>query len=306
MTANEQRTRAARERYPDATVEPSADKLWEDAGRHGLVVVATANASHLELATRAIETGIPVVVDKPLTPDSGSAAELVDLAERHAVPLTVFQNRRWDSDLLTLRQLIADGALGEVHRFESRFERWRPELTPGAWREERTRAEGGGLLLDLGTHLVDQALLLFGPVRDVFGEVRNVRGGPADDDVFIALRHDSGVLSHIWASSVAAEPGPRMRVLGSRGAFVVDALDSQEEALKADVEPGGRWGVEPRERWGRLTDADGESVAIESVPGAWPSFYEQVARALDGDGELPVDPRDAVRVLEVLERAAGG
>jgi predicted dehydrogenase len=306
VTANEQRSQAARARHPEATVEPSADRLWQDPGRHGLVVVATANDSHLALATRAIEAGIPVVVDKPLTLDSGSAGELVDLAERHSVPLTVFHNRRWDSDLLTLRKLIADGSLGDVHRFESRFERWRPELTPGAWREERTRAEGGGLLLDLGTHLVDQALLLFGPARDVYGEVRSVRGGPADDDVFIALRHDSGVHSHIWASSVAAEPGPRMRALGSRGGFVVDALDSQEEALKGNVDPGGRWGVEPPERWGRLTGPDGESVAIESVPGAWPTFYEQVAGALDGGGELPVDPRDAVRVLEVLERAAGG
>lgn len=247
-----------------------------------------------------------MVVDKPLTPDSASAGELVGLAERRGVPLTVFQNRRWDSDLLTLRKLITDGALGDVHRFESRFERWRPELTPGAWREEMTRAEGGGLLLDLGAHLVDQALLLFGPVGDVSGEVRNIRGGPADDDVFIALRHDSGVHSHIWASSVAAEPGPRMRALGSRGAFVVDALDSQEEALKANADPGGHWGAEPPERWGRLTGIDGESVAIESVPGAWPGFYERVAGALGGDGELPVDPRDSVRVLEILEQAAGG
>ena len=285
---------------------PSTDDLWGDAARPGLIVVATANDSHFALAERAIEAGIPVVVDKPLTPDSASARELIDLAESRGVPLTVFQNRRWDSDLLTLRKLIADGALGEVHRFESRFERWRPELTPGAWREEMTRAEGGGLLLDLGAHLVDQALLLFGPVSDVSGEVRNVRGGPADDDVFIALRHDSGVHSHIWASSVAAEPGPRMRVLGSRGAFVIDALDGQEEALKANADPGGQWGAEPPERWGRLTGIDGESVTVEPVPGAWPAFYERVAGALGGDGQLPVDPRDSVRVLEILEQAAGG
>ena len=164
-----------------------------------------------------------------------------------------------------------------MHRFESRFERWRPELAESAWREAVPREGGGGLLLDLGTHLVDQAVQLFGPVAEVRGEVDHRRGGPADDDVFIALRHESGVRSHLWASSVAAAPGPRMRVLGSEGAFVVDGLDGQEDALKRGDRPGEGWGAEPEERWGRLVARRGEPPgpgvprgAGRSSTGAWP------------------------------------
>jgi predicted dehydrogenase len=215
----------------------------------------------------------------------------------------VFHNRRWDSDQLTLRRLRDDGALGEVRRYESRFERWHPQLRPGAWRDAATVEQGGGVLLDLGTHLVDQALVLFGPVREVYGEVADVRGGPADDDAFVALEHASGVRSHLWASLVCPAPGPRLRVSGTEAAFVIDAVDGQEDALRAGARPGdGLWGVEPPERWGRLV-RDGRAEPVESAPGDWPRFYAELAAALDGDGLLPVDPRDAVEVLEILERA---
>ena len=258
----------------------------------------------MPLAGRAIEAGLAVVVDKPLAPSSDGARELVEHAERRGVPLTVFHNRRWDSDQLTLRRLIADGRLGEVRRYESRFERWRPELRAEAWRERAAPEVGGGVLLDLGTHLVDQALVLFGPVRDVYGEVDARRGGAADDDAFVALEHVSGVRSHLWASSVAPAPGPRLRVNGSAAAFVVEHLDGQEEALRSGARPGadGRWGVEPEAHWGRLVAGD-RSEPVRSEDGAWPQFYERLARSLAGEGELPVDPRDAVRVLEILERA---
>ncbi len=238
VTANPRRAEQAAASYPGARVEASADTVWEDAGRHDFVVVATPNDSHAPLALRAIEAGLPVVVDKPLAPSSDAARAVVERAAAAGVLLTVFHNRRWDSDFLTLRGLLAEGELGEVFRFESRFERWRPEPPGEAWRESSTRAEGGGVLLDLGTHLVDQALTLFGPAATVHGEVEHRRGGPADDDVFLSLEHVSGVRSHIWASSVAAAKGPRMRVLGSAGAFVVDDLDGQEDALKAGMRPG--------------------------------------------------------------------
>jgi scyllo-inositol 2-dehydrogenase (NADP+) len=280
------------------------EAVWERAADHDFVVVATANDSHAPLARAAIDAGLAVVVDKPLAPSSAAGAELVEHAEASGVPLTVFHNRRWDSDILTLRRLLDEGELGSVHRFESRFERWRPELSGAAWRETLTSAEGGGLLLDLATHLVDQALWLFGPADAVYGEVAARRGGPADDDAFIAIRHRGGVTSHLWASSVAAARGPRLRVLGSRGAFVVDELDGQEDALREGRRPtDGTWGVEPESKWGRLVRGE-DSSPVHSERGAWPEFYRRFEANFRGEGDLPVDPRDAIEVAKVLERAA--
>jgi scyllo-inositol 2-dehydrogenase (NADP+) len=305
VTANPARAEQAAGSYPSARVEASVEAVWDDADRHDFVVIATPNDSHVPLALRAIEAGLPVVVDKPLASSSAAARELAERAASAGVLLTVFHNRRWDSELLTLRRLIAEGELGEVFRFESRFERWRPGAPGEAWRESSTRAEGGGVLLDLGTHLVDQALTLFGPVAEVHGEVRRVRGGPADDDAFLFLRHAAGVCSHIWASSVAATTGPRMRVMGDRGAFVVDELDGQEDALKAGMRPDQvAWGEEPEGRWGRLIRGD-EVQRIPAANGDWPEFYRRLGIALRGEGRVPVDPHDAVAVLEILERATG-
>jgi predicted dehydrogenase len=303
VTGNPQRAERARSEHPGVEVEPNADAVWERAGEHDLVVIATPNETHRELALRAIELGLATVVDKPLAPSSEAAREIVEAADAAGVPLTVFHNRRWDSDQLTLRRLIAEGALGAVRRYESRFERWRPQVRGDAW-ETTAPSEGGGVLLDLGTHLVDQALALFGRVSHVYGEVDTRRGTPADDDVFVALRHQSGVRSHLWASAVAGAPGPRLRVLGSEAAFVVEHLDGQEDALRAGLRPddSGDWGAEPEPRWGRLMRGD-DSEPVRAERGAWPRFYEQVALALRGDGPMPVDSRDAVQVLEVLERA---
>ena len=281
--------------------------MWERAADHDLVVVATANDSHAELARAAIDHGLAVVVDKPLAPSSAEAQDLVDRAAAAGVPLPVFHNRRWDSDFLTAKRLLADGALGDVHRLESRFERWRPEAPEGAWRFATDRAGGGGVLLDLGTHLVDQAIQLFGPVADVHGDVRSVRGTPADDDVFIALRHTSGQTSHIWASDVAPQPGPRLRLIGSEGAFVVEALDGQEDALGAGRRPddGAPWGIEPPERWGRIIRGpDATPEPIQPEPGAWPEFYLRLEATLRSKGQLPVNPHDAVEVLHTLEATA--
>lgn len=307
VTGNRKRAAQARAEYPGVSVEPRAESVWDRAGQHDLVVIATRNDSHVDLATQAIDAGLAVVVDKPLAPTSEGARELVEHAERAGVPLTVFHNRRWDSDQLTLRRLITEGSLGDVRRYESRFERWRPQVRPGAWRENTAPRDGGGVLLDLGTHLIDQALALFGPVSHVYGEVDMRRGGPADDDVFIALEHGHGVRSHLWASSVAAAPVARLRVLGSGAAFVVDELDGQEDALRAGLRPAtaSDWGAEPESRWGRLMRGE-ESEPVRSENGAWPRFYEQVALALQGEAAMPVDPRDAVNVLEILELAREG
>lgn len=307
VTANRTRADRARREYPGARIEARAEAIWERAEEHDLVVVAAPNDAHVELTSRAIDAGLAVVVDKPLAPTSEQARELIERAERRGVALTVFHNRRWDSDQLTLRRLIREGRLGDVLRYESRFERWRPQARADAWRESSSPGAGGGVLLDLGTHLVDQALALFGPALHVYGEADHRLGGAGDDDAFVALEHASGVRSHLWASTVAGAAGPRLRVLGSRAAYVVSEVDGQEDALAAGLRPGdpGGWGVEPETRWGRLVRG-AESQPVPSENGAWPCFYEQLGGALRGQGPLPVDPWDAVAVLDALERARAG
>jgi scyllo-inositol 2-dehydrogenase (NADP+) len=189
-----------------------------------------------------------------------------------------------------------------VHRFESRFERWRPQPRR-AWREDGAPAEAGGLLYDLGSHLIDQALVLFGPVATIYAELDRRRPGVVvDDDSFVALTHVSGVRSHLWMSSMAAQAAPRLRVLGSLAAYTKYGLDVQEAALRAGARPGPGWGEELPEHWGRLgTDEDARPVATEA--GNYPEFYRLLERALRDGGAPPVGPEEAVRALEVIEAA---
>jgi predicted dehydrogenase len=299
----ERQAQVARE-HPDARVLASPAELWESAADHDLVVVATPNDTHARLAADAIECGLPVVVDKPLAVTSDEAEALVRHSEEASTLLTVFQNRRWDSDQLTLARLLAEGRLGAVLRYESRFERWRPSASPEAWRDSTSPELGGGQLLDLGSHLVDQALVLFGPVTHVYAEVDARRGVPADDDAFVALRHERDVISHLRASAITAAPGPRLRVLGTEAAFVVQELDGQESALRSGTRPDQvpDWGSEPESHWGRLETGE-EGAPVPSERGDWPRFYALLARALRDGDPPPVDPRDAVATLRVLEAA---
>jgi len=302
VTGNEARRRRAQRDFPAARIVASADDVWRSAEDHDLVVVATTTGTHVALASDAVNAGLPVVVEKPLGPEVVPARGLVKRAEAAGVMLTVFHNRRWDAEHLTVRRLMAERALGDVVRYESRFERWRPQRAPGAWREELASEDGGGVLLDLGVHLVDQARSLFGSVTHVYGEVASRRGG-SDDDVFMMLEHGSGTLSHLWASAVAAAPGPRLRVLGSTAAYVVEHLDGQEEALRGGRRPEEEgFGLEPPERWGRLVRGD-EWEPVVSERGRWPAFYEGVVRSLRDGAPPPVDPTDVVVTLEVLDAA---
>jgi len=262
-----------------------------------LVVVASPPATHVPVATAALEAGCAVVLDKPMCPDPSQGRALVERAEALGRPLTVFHNRRWDSELLTLQRLLAEGALGEVWRFESRLERWKTVETK-PWKAAATWREGGGVLFDLGSHLIDQALVLFGPVDEVHAERSAHRGG-ADDDAFVSLHHSSGVRSHLTMSTTAALTGDRMRVLGSRAAFVKAAPDVQEAQLAAGLAPSAPgYGAEPPALLG--VGADTLDVACE--PGSYPRFYDLLATALREGGPLPVDPRDALAVVEIVER----
>ena len=304
VTGNPDRQAQAATGFPAAAVLSDARLLWEDARSYDLVVVAAPNRAHVPLGLAALEAGLPVVIDKPLAASSEDGRRLDAAARERGVMLAVFHNRRWDGDMLTVRRLVGEGALGEVLRFESRFERWRPERAADAWRERADPAEAGGILFDLGSHLVDQALVLFGPVDDVYAEVDRRRPGAlVGDDVFIALRHASGVRSHMWMSHLAAQPGPRMRVLGTEASYVKWGLDPQEDALRGGARPGDAgWGREPRERWGTL-GAGEEVQPVETEPGAYERFYEGVAAALRGGAPPPVPAADAIAGLEILEAA---
>jgi scyllo-inositol 2-dehydrogenase (NADP+) len=303
VTHDDERRSRARHEHPAAELLESPEAVWERADSFDLVVVAAPNRFHVPLARSAIEAGLAVVVDKPLAATADEAGALVREAGQGGVMLTVFQNRRWDGDFLTVRGLLEEDALGEVERFESRFERWRPELS-GGWRESGEPQDAGGLLYDLGSHLVDQALCLFGPAALVYAELESRRpGAQTDDDTFVALTHDSGVRSHLWMSAVAAQPGPRFRVTGRSGAYVKYGLDVQEDLLHAGRHPGDPdWGREPQDRWGLL--GAGEQIRpVPTVPGAYQRFYEGVVPALRKSAPPPVDPEAVVRGLEVLDAA---
>jgi predicted dehydrogenase len=303
VTGDAERRRQAERDHPGVVVVTPAERLWTDALALELIVVASPNRTHVPLATAALEAGLHVVVDKPLAPTAAEGRRLVDEARRRGRTLTVFQNRRWDGDFLTLGRLLRDGALGEPLRFESRFERWRPTPKPG-WRERGTPEEAGGILYDLGSHLVDQALTLFGAVTHVYAELDRRRPGvEVDDDTFVALAHASGVRSHLHMSAAAAQPGPRMRLLGSRAAYTKLGLDVQEDALRRGERPDrAGWGEEPAERWG-VVGAGDDLRPVRTEPGAYPAFYAGVVAALRDGAAPPVDPNDAVAGLEVIEAA---
>jgi predicted dehydrogenase len=218
--------------------------------------------------------------------------------------LTVFHNRRWDGDYLTVSAIIQSGTIGDVTRFESRFERWLPVPQLTTWRQQPEPDAAGGLLYDLGSHLVDQAIRLFGRPTSLYAEIAYRRPGVvADDDCFIALEHAGGVRSHLWASSVAALQAARFRVLGSTGAYTKDGLDIQEDQLRAGMrasDPG--FAVEPPALWGRLF-TNNEARSHPTAAGRWVDFYPAVADAIRYGAPPPVDPNDAVAVVEVLEAA---
>ena len=303
VTSDAERRAKAQRDFPEARIVETADGLWELAQELDLVVVATPNRTHVPLTRAAFAAGLAVVVDKPFAPTATEGRALVAEARERNVLLTVFQNRRWDSDFLTVRQLIARGELGAVFRLYSRFDRWRP-APKGGWRERGDPSEAGGLLYDLGSHLIDQALLLLGPVESVYAELdRRREGMPVDDDVFVALSHTSGARSHLTMSVMVAQPGPRFHVLGTRAAYLKFGPDVQEDALKRGERPDrGDWGQESRERWGTLGVGD-DVRPVPTVAGAYQDFYRGVASALRAGTEPPVDPNDAVAGLEVIEAA---
>jgi predicted dehydrogenase len=291
-TSDERRELISRE-HPGVHVVDSLAALAA-AGAEA-VSISTPVGTHSDLADEAIGLGLSVVCDKPFALDAEAARRTVDLAAARSVVLSPYQNRRWDSDFLTVRARVSDGSLGDVRRFESRFERFAPEVGPGA--------SGGGTLLDFCSHLVDQALVLLGPVASVYAEI-TLRESGLDDDVFVALHHVGGARSHLWGSWVQHAPGPRFRVTGTAGSMVVTTADTQEDALLDGRRPGdgSPWGVEtPTPLDILVTPAGPSPLSLEA--GAWDTFYPTFARAVRGTGPGPVEASDAVATAVVLDAA---
>ncbi|PZS09291.1 MAG: oxidoreductase [Chloroflexi bacterium] len=308
VTANADRSAQAARTYPSAAVFDSVDEIWDEADLFDLVVIATPNRLHAPLAIRAMEEGIPVVVDKPMATSAREARDVIAMSESTGILMSCFQNRRWDGDFLTVQRLITEDVLGPVARFESRFDRYRPAPRQGSWRESGTAGEAGGLLWDLGSHLIDQALVLFGRPALVYAEMPKRRPGTAvDDDTFLALTFENGITAHLWMSVVSRLPGPRVRVMGLRGTYEKHTADPQEDQLRSGMlpaQPG--WGEEAQDHWGRLsTQIDGDTVdrRIETERGAYEQYYAGVRDALIEGRPMPVEPTDALRAIEVIGAA---
>ena len=286
--------------HPTAKVVPDLAAALADPDID-LVVIATPDPLHAPQAHAALDAGKAVVIDKPFAVTLAEARDVADHAARAGKLLSIFHNRRWDSDFLTLKALIADGSLGEIVQYESHFDRFRP-VVRDRWRE----APGAGALLDLGPHLIDQALTLFGPPTAVFADLAIQKdGGKAPDYFHLLLRYPRlRVLLH--ASQMTLASDLRMAVHGTQGSFVKQGLDPQEDALKAGVVPGSEgWGRDPRP--GTLTVPDGEATAsrvFEGVPGDYLAYYAAIRDALSGHGANPAPPEEALAVMELIDLAA--
>ncbi|WP_114780708.1 Gfo/Idh/MocA family oxidoreductase [Botryobacter ruber] len=294
-----------RARYPDAQVVSQVEEIFGDEAVE-LVIVASATPTHYELTKAALLAGKHVVVEKPFTSTSAEADELIELAKKQQRLLTVYQNRRWDSDFLTVKKVLASGMLGNLVEYEAHFDRFRNTITPNTWKEENL--PGTGVLYDLGVHLVDQALCLFGLPDEVTGMVRIQREGSKVIDNFKLLLHYPRLTVTLRSGMLVREVGPRYTLLGDQGSFLKYGLDVQEETLKAGIGPKDlpAWGVEPEEIWGRInTTHNGLHVIgkIESEHGDYRGLYENVYKALTGEAELEVKPEQARNAIRVLELA---
>jgi hypothetical protein len=299
LTSNPERIAQAKSDFPSAQIFSELDAFL-DSGLD-LVVIASSNVAHLPQTRAALDRQIPTVVDKPMGRTVAEVKEMIELSEKNKTLLTTFFNRRWDSDSLTIKKLLGTGELGQPFRFDGRFERFRPDRNLASWRENLSPEDGGGLLLDLQSHLISTALDYFGPAQVVSASVRSIRGG-ADDDVTVTLKHDSGVDSYLAASAVSGAPGPRVRLLGTKGALVINELDPQEDALRAGQIPlGGIWST-PMTSAAAIHKGD-DVTSVESVPGNYAAFYSLVKAAIESGSAAPVSLADALRVAEIIEEA---
>lgn len=299
VTSDPVKASLVNEGHPHARVVSDPDTMLADEDIN-LVVVSTPNIHHHPLAKKALLSGKHVIVEKPFTVTSEEAEDLIFTAAATGLMLTVYHNRRYDSDFLTLRQVINSGELGDLRLFESAYDRFRPEINTGAWREKQL--PGSGILYDLGAHLIDQALSLFGMPISLYADVRSLRGGNVDDHFEIIMNYPD-MKATLTSRPLVKEPLPRFAVHGTKGSFVKYGLDVQEAALKAGKRAqDGTWGAEPESQWGALNTTAQRRI-VPSLPGNYHAFYEAVHKHLDKGTSLPITARDGANVIRIIELA---
>jgi predicted dehydrogenase len=297
VTRSPDRVAEARNDWPDVPVFSTLEAMLESGV--DAVTITTPPITHVDLAATAIAHGVHAVVDKPFAPSVAEARQLIDLAEAGGVLLSVYQNRRWDSDLVTLAQVVESGELGNLWRVHSRMDQDNyASVHPG---------RGNGLLLDLGTHLIDQMVCLLGPVATVDAHLYwvDMPGGRAEAAFTLAMQHANGVLSTLESTKAHRLAVRELRALGTSGAYAARCTDVQERDIKAGRRPGvtdAAWGFEPEEAWGVLTTKDGER-RVPSSQGRWQDFYSRFAAATRGQGPQPVPAAEALHVLQIIEAA---
>jgi predicted dehydrogenase len=298
LTTNPERKASAESDFPGVKVVESIEQLLElDLN---LLVIATPNSVHASQAIAGLKAGIPVVVDKPMGRTLKETEEIIQASKQFNTPVTTFFNRKWDSDALTIKKIINEGVIGNIFRLESRFERFRETINPESWRENQSASEGGGNLLDLQPHLLSTALDWFGPAELVSSSINSIRGG-ADDDTVLVLKHASGVDSYLSASTIIGSPGPRIRLIGDKGALIISDLDPQESMLRKGLYPkGGVWGESTKSK--SFIHRGDEIMEYQSVDGNYGQFYIQVKEALSG-GSWPVSIDEALNVAKIIDLA---
>jgi scyllo-inositol 2-dehydrogenase (NADP+) len=295
---------SAAQLYPNARIVRTLDELLAiDSIR--LVVISTPNQTHFPFAKRCLESGRNVVVDKPFTTNVAEATELLNLAKRKNLVLSVYHNRRFDADFQALRQTIAAGDLGRILRFESTYDRYRPTSKPNAWREKP--GPGSGVLFDLAPHLLDQSLTLLGTPQALAADIRIERPGFSTDDAFdIFLYYDGGVRALLRATMMSAVPRPRLVVLGERGSYLKREFDPLESNLRnGQIPTGESWVVEQEENYGDLTLIENGTATTRKIPstGDWREFYANIRDAILGKAPLLVTPQQILNVMLALNLA---
>jgi scyllo-inositol 2-dehydrogenase (NADP+) len=298
-----ERTRSlSRERYPQAKIIRNYHELLSDE-RIELVLVNTPDRFHFEMAREALEAGKHVILEKPFVMDSREGDKLISIAKNQKRLLSVFQNRRWDGDFLTVREILEKGLLGRLVEYEAHFDRYRNFIQQNTWKEDPVA--GTGTLFNLGSHLIDQALVLFGKPEHINADIRIQRTGGKIDDAFTLWLGYPEVKVTIKASYLVREPGPRYLLHGTEGSFLKHGIDPQEEALKKGELPGGpAWGREAQEEWGRLnTEIGAHNGPYKTLPGNYLAYYENIYQALTGKADLEVKAAQANLVVKVIEAA---
>jgi predicted dehydrogenase len=290
--------------YPYVQVWSDPDRLFEDR-EIDLVILANPNTSHFELGKRALRQGKHVIIEKPFAPTSGEARELTSIARENNLVLSVYHNRRWDGDFLTIRKIIEDGLLGRIKEFESHFDRHRPVSDPRKWRNRNI--PGSGLLFDIGSHLIDQAVCLFGEPSSVRADIRTVEEACRVDDCFEVRLQYEGLKVTLKASNFVPEPGPRFIIKGTGGSFIKSGFDPQEKMLRQGIMPDtAGWGKEDAGMYGMLdTESNGTHFrgTMETIAGDYAGYFANLNGAITRNEELAVRPEEAALVIEIIERA---